>query len=337
MDLNLLLVLDALLADNSVTRAAERLGTSPAAVSRKLASLRRIVGDPLLVRAGQALQPTARALELRGEVRALIERSESVLTATDVPDPATLHRVFTVQAGDFLLAGLAAPLISTLRSQAPHVSVVFLPESFEGTPALRQGVVDLELGVLGHLDPETCSDRLITTALVGVARQGHPLFDGPIDARRFAEADHISTSRTGKRHGPIDTALAEQGLRRRVPITVPGHTSAMLLARTTDLVCLALPGAPAADWLNALGLRTFPVPLDIPPIEIGMAWHPRNDADRAHRWFREHVRGMLARQRPADLVPATPRGTGTTDEVIGDQGDTANGDDRISYVPEYGG
>ncbi|MCX2730521.1 LysR substrate-binding domain-containing protein [Saccharopolyspora sp. NFXS83] len=179
------------------------------------------------------------------------------------------------------------------------MSIVFLPESAEDTPALRQGVVDLELGVLGHLDPETCAERLITTSLLGVARQGHPLVDGPIDARRFAEADHIGTSRTGKRHGPIDTALAEVGLRRRVPIVVPSHTSAMLLARTTDLVCLALPGAPAADRISALGLRTFPVTLEIPPIEIGMARHPRSDADHAHRWFRDQVRAVLAQQRPA--------------------------------------
>lgn len=148
--------------------------------------------------------------------------------------------------------------------------------------------MDVELGVLGHLDPEVRTRRLTRMTLVGIARSGHPLFDGRIDARRFAAADHIGISRLGKRLGPIDSALAELGLRRRTAVVVPSHTSAMMLARDTDLVALSL-----ADWLPdtiaAMGLRTFPVPLDLEPLDLGMAWHPRNSADPGHRWFREHL------------------------------------------------
>nr|WP_308019967.1 LysR substrate-binding domain-containing protein [Streptomyces sp. SP2-10] len=168
------------------------------------------------------------------------------------------------------------------------MDVVFLPEAIEGGPGLRQGSVDVELGVLGHLDPEVHTRQLTRTTLVGVARRGHPLFDGHIDARRFAAADHIGISRLGKRLGPIDSALAERGLRRRTAVVVPSHTSAMLLARATDLVALTL-----AEWLPdtiaALGLRTFPIPLDLGPLDLGMAWHPRNSADPGHRWFRDHL------------------------------------------------
>lgn len=295
MDLNLLAALDALLQENSVTKAADRLGTSPAAISRKLASLRRIVGDPLLVRAGQEMIPTPRAIELRTEVRALIERSESVLASGSGLDVATLHRTFTVQASELLLTTIAQPLIGRLHARAPGVGVVFLPEAIEDTPALRQGFVDIELGVLSHLDPETRTEQLASLSVLGVARTGHPLFDGPIDARRFAAADHIGISRTGKRHGPIDTALAAQGLRRNVAVVVPSHTSAMMLARTTDLVCLTAEGD-LGGAVTALGLRTFPVPLALPTVEIGMAWHPRQDADHAHRWFRDQVRATVTRQ-----------------------------------------
>ncbi|WP_374205399.1 LysR substrate-binding domain-containing protein [Streptomyces sp. SP2-10] len=175
-----------------------------------------------------------------------------------------------------------------MHAEAPHVDVVFLPEAIEGGPGLRQGSVDVELGVLGHLDPEVHTRQLTRTTLVGVARRGHPLFDGHIDARRFAAADHIGISRLGKRLGPIDSALAERGLRRRTAVVVPSHTSAMLLARATDLVALTL-----AEWLPdtiaALGLRTFPIPLDLGPLDLGMAWHPRNSADPGHRWFRDHL------------------------------------------------
>ncbi|ATZ28020.1 HTH-type transcriptional regulator LeuO [Streptomyces lavendulae subsp. lavendulae] len=286
MDLNLLRVLDALLQENSVTRAAERLGTSPAAVSRTLARLRRTVGDPLLVRAGQGLVPTPRALELREDVRALLRGCDNVLRPGAGFDPAHLHRTFTVQATDLLLVGLAGTLTDRIHAEAPDVDVVFLPEAVEGGPGLRQGWVDVELGVLGHLDPEILTRPLTRMRLVGVARSGHPLFDRRIDARSFAAAEHIGISRLGKRVGPIDGALAELGLRRRTAVIVPSHTSAMLLARDSDLVALML-----ADWLPdtiaALGLRTFPVPLDLAPLDIGMAWHPRNAADPGHRWLRD--------------------------------------------------
>ncbi|OLZ72089.1 LysR family transcriptional regulator [Streptomyces sp. IMTB 2501] len=288
MDLNLLRVLDALLQENSVTRAAERLGTSPAAVSRTLARLRRVVGDPLLVRAGQGMVPTPRAQELREEVGALLRGCDNVLRPGAGFEPVHLQRTFTVQATDLLLAGIAGTLTDRIRAEAPRVDVVFLPEALEGGPALRQGEVDVELGVLGHLDPEIRTRHLTQKTLVGVARSGHPLFEKRIDARRFAAADHIGISRHGKRLGSIDHVLAERGLRRRIAVVVPSHTSAMILARDTDLVALAL-----ADWLPdttaALGLRTFPIPLDLAPLDFGMAWHPRNSADPGHRWFRDRL------------------------------------------------
>ncbi|MGW3203283.1 LysR family transcriptional regulator [Streptomyces sp. NPDC001135] len=288
MDLNLLRALDALLQENSVTRAAERLGTSPAAVSRTLARLRRAVGDPLLVRAGQRMVPTPRALELREEVAGLLRGCDNVLRPGAGFDPVHLRRTFTVQATDLLLTGLARTLTDRIHAEAPHVDVVFLPEAVEGGPGLRQGLVDVELGVLDHLDPEIHTRQLRRAHLVGVARSGHPLFGRRIDARRFAAADHIGVSRLGKRTGPVDRALADLGLRRRTAVVVPGYTAALMLARDTDLVALTLP-----DWLPgtiaALGLRTFPVPLDLAPLDLGMAWHPRNAADPGHRWFRDHL------------------------------------------------
>ncbi|WP_369367880.1 LysR family transcriptional regulator [Streptomyces sp. CG4] len=300
MDLNLLRVLDALLQENSVTRAAERLGTSPAAVSRTLARLRRAVGDPLLVRAGQGMVPTPRAQELREEVGVLLRGCDNVLRPGAGFEAVHLQRTFTVQATDLLLAGIAGPLTDRIRAEAPQADVVFLPEALEGGPALRQGAVDVELGVLGNLDPEIRTRHLTRKTLVGVARSGHPLFDRRIDARRFAAAGHIGISRHGKRLGSIDHALAERGLRRRIAVVVPSHTSAMILARDTDLVALTL-----ADWLPdttaALGLRTFPLPLDLAPLDFGMAWHPRNSADPGHRWFRDRLAAtVLAPSAPGD-------------------------------------
>lgn len=300
MDLNLLRALDALLQENSVTRAAELLGTSPAAASRMLARLRRAVGDPLLVRAGQRMVPTPRALELRDEVSALLRGCDNLLRPGAGFAAAHLQRSFTVQASELLLVGLAGILTERIHRQAPQVDVVFLPEAVEGGPALRQGSVDVELGVLGHLDPEIRTRGLTRATLVGIARSGHPLFDGAIDARRFAAADHIGISRLGKRLGPIDSALAELGLRRRIAAVVPSHTSAMMLARDTDLVALTLSGW-LPDTTAALGLRTFTIPLELAPLDLGMAWHPRNSNDPGHRWFRDHLAAaVLAAWATAD-------------------------------------
>ncbi|MGW6414480.1 LysR family transcriptional regulator [Streptomyces sp. NPDC055055] len=309
MDLNLLRVLDALLQENSVTRAAERLGTSPAAVSRTLARLRRTVGDPLLVRAGQGLVPTPRATELRDEVGALLRSCDNLLRPGPGFDATHLHRTFTVQAADLLLVGLAANLTERIHAETPQVDVVFLPEALEGGPGLRQGSVDVELGVLGHLDPEIRTRHLTRMTPVGIARSGHPLFDKRIDARRFAAADHIGISRLGKRLGPIDTALADLGLRRRTVVVVPTHTSAVMLARDTDLIALGL-----ADWLpdtlSAMGLRTFPIPLDLAPLHLGMAWHPRNSTDPGHRWFRDHLAAAVLNPAGKD-TPADADGSGS--------------------------
>jgi DNA-binding transcriptional LysR family regulator len=288
MDLNLLRVLDVLLQESSVTAAAQRLGTSPPAVSRSLSRLRRLTGDPLLVRAGQGLVPTQRAVEIRDTLHSLLGQADELLRAGIDFDPSTVDRTFTVQVAELFLTGLAVPLLESLRAQAPGIDVVFLPDALEGTTALRNGDVDVELGVLNHLDPETRHRPLATMSLLGVARKAHPLFDRPIDAERFAAAAHIGISRRGKRRGPIDDALARRGLSRRVAVTVPSYTSAMLLARSTDLVTLIAPG-----WLAGLtaelGLRTFALPVEVPAVDIGLAWHPRNDADPAHRWFRQQL------------------------------------------------
>ncbi|WP_280187097.1 LysR family transcriptional regulator, partial [Nocardia gipuzkoensis] len=132
LDMNLLVALDALLDTNSVTLAAQRLHTSPPAMSRTLAKLRSVLGDPLLVRAGRNLVPTPRALELRYEVSTLVEQGRALLTPRNELDPAALRRTFAVQAGDMVLTELAGPLLSAVRAQAPGVTLRFLPDTLEG-------------------------------------------------------------------------------------------------------------------------------------------------------------------------------------------------------------
>ncbi|NEA70591.1 LysR family transcriptional regulator [Streptomyces sp. SID13588] len=299
IDANLAVALDALLTEQSVTRAAARLHTSPAAMSRTLARLRRILQDPLLVRAGQTMVPTPRAQALRDEAAVVVRSLEALLAPGTVVDPATLRSTFTLQAADLVGAALASGLLLLARQEAPGISMRFRAEELEAEPALRDGRIDLEIGSIDHVDPETRVEELVTLRMVAAVRPGHPLTEGPLTPARLAAADHVAVSRRGRFTGPLDTALAEHDLRRRVAVVLPSHLAAMALAARSDVVCLvpaALPGAtpsPLAADATALGLHLLDIPLPLPPLTIGMAWHPRQAADGAHHWLRDAVRRTL--------------------------------------------
>ncbi|MGW8742485.1 LysR family transcriptional regulator [Streptomyces sp. NPDC055794] len=299
IDANLVVALDALLAEQSVTRAAARMHTSPAAMSRTLARLRRVLQDPLLVRAGQAMVPTPRALALRDEAATVVRRVGALLTPATGVNPAVLRATFTLQAADLVGAALAAGLLELVGQEAPGVSLRFRAEELEAGPALRDGRIDLEVGAIDHADPETHVEELVTLRMTAAVRPGHPLTDGPLTPQRFAAAEHVVVSRRGRFTGPVDTALAEHGLSRRVAVVLPGHLAAMTLAARSDAVALvpaAEPGAapsPFTEQAAVLGLRLLDIPLTLPPLTIGMAWHPRHTADGAHHWLRGAVRRVL--------------------------------------------
>ncbi|RKN37064.1 LysR family transcriptional regulator [Streptomyces hoynatensis] len=297
LDLNLLIALDALLEEESVTEAARRLHLSSPAMSRTLGRIRKALGDQVLVRSGRVMVPTPRALALRGEVRELLERAQALFRPPAEPDPATLERTFTLLADDALLTAFGMPLLALLGERAPGVTLRLLPEGPENSRALRSTRVDLEIGVPGETAPETRVAPLFTDENIGVARRDHPLFSGEITPGRYAAADHVTASRRGRLHGPIDEALAGLGLRRRVVASLPTHSAALLVAAGSDLV--ARTGRRlAGPVIERLGLRTFEIPLPLPPLPVAQSWHPRFDGDPAHRWLRATVREVASGLRP---------------------------------------
>ncbi|MFD6435363.1 LysR family transcriptional regulator [Streptomyces venezuelae] len=299
LDANLAIALDALLAEESVTKAAARLHTSPAAMSRTLGRLRRILRDPLLVRAGQAMVPTPRAIALREEAAGVVRRITALLTPETPVDPATLSSTFTVQAADLIGAALAPALLGLSRQEAPGVSLRMRAEELEAGPALRDGRVDLEIGSIDHVDPETRVEELVTLRMAAGVRPGHPLTRKPLTPARLAAAEHVVVSRRGRFSGAMDAALAEHGLQRRVIAVLPSHLAAMAFAAVSDVVCL-VPAAPVGEPpspitapASVLGLQVLDIPLPLPPLTIGMAWHPRHTADGAHQWLRGAVRQIF--------------------------------------------
>ena len=205
-DLNLLFALNALLSEGSVAKAAERLGLSESAMSRALARLRESTGDQLLVRAGRAMVLTPHALALRDRVRELVQESRAVLQPAGTSmDPRTLQHLFTIRANDGFIEAFAHQLVTRAAHEAPGVRLRFAPKPDKDVRPLREGLLDLDVGVLGESGPEVRVQALYRDRFIAVVRQGHPLLAEPeITAERYAACDHVVTSRHGRTVGPVD-------------------------------------------------------------------------------------------------------------------------------------
>ncbi|MBS1139018.1 MAG: transcriptional regulator, LysR family [Proteobacteria bacterium] len=294
-DLNLLVTLDVLLAEGSVARAARRLRLSPSAMSRALARLRETTGDPLLVRAGRGLVPTPRAIELRERVGQLVQDGEAVLRPAERLDLKALTRTFTLRTSEGFVENFGPDLIARVSAEAPGVRLCFVQKPDKDSTPLRDGMVDLETGVVGQTTaPELRVQALFRDRFVGVIRLGHPLCQGEITLSRYAASRHIYVSRHGLDKGAIDEALKPFGLERQIVTIVGGFSTALALARATDLIA-SVPERHTGN-LRA-GMHSFPLPVVMPEITVSMIWHPRLEADPAHRWLRGHVRDVCAALR----------------------------------------
>ncbi len=288
-DFNLLPALDVLLREGSVTGAARVLGLSDSAMSRTLLRLRLATGDPLLVRAGRRLVPTPHAVALRDRVHAVADDARAVLRpAASALDLPSLDREFTLRANEGFIEGFTTRLVTALASAAPGVRLRFAPKPDKGAQALRDGTIDLEIGVLGETGPEMKVQALFRDQFVGVVRPGHDLTSGPLTPERYAACGHVVASRRGRSHGPVDEALAALGLARRVAVTVPSFPAAMAIASSSDLVGLVTQSFVQARR-GSPPMCDFPLPVTTAPITVSQMWHPRLDADPAHRWLRETV------------------------------------------------
>ena len=304
-DLNLLVTLDVLLTEGSVVGAAKRLQLSPSAMSRALARLREATGDPLLVRAGRSLVPTPRALELRERVGQLVQDAEAVLRPVETLDLKRLVRTFTLRNRDGFVENFGPYLIARVGEQAPGVRLRFVPKPDKDSTPLRDGSVDLETGVIGKtMGPEVRAQALFRDRFVGVVRTGHPLCKGRVTPRRYAAGRHVGVSRRGLDRGRIDDALEPLGLKREIVTLVGGFSEALALARVSDLIA-SVPERSTGNLRD--GMFSFPLPVSLPEITISLLWHPRLDADPAHRWLRGCVRDACAEQRADSSAQRTAR------------------------------
>ncbi len=297
LDLNLLVTFHALMREASVTRAGARLGLSQPAISYALAKLRATFGDPLFVREGSRMQPTARAQALAGPIGRVIELIGSeVLTRAEF-DPATAQRSFTLCMTDIGESNFAGPLAERLLAAAPGVAIrtrSFPPELLE--PALADGEADLAVGFFPDLrGAQIYQQALYETGFVCIARAGHPQLAGRLTRRRFVAASHVALVSGARSQGFIERDLQAAGIERRVAVTVQYVMSLVEVLTRTDLICVA-PVEAAERLRRALPIDVRPLPYPSSRFAVRQHWHGRYHGDAANQWLRGEIRAALQRR-----------------------------------------
>lgn len=290
-DLNLLVVFRAVAEHHSVTAAARALGRTQPAVSNAMARLRDALGDPLFVRVGQRMEPTARAVELAPAVDAALRMVECAVQPAASFDPAHAERQFRVVTTDYTTFVLVPALMHAIGQIAPNVTLRFVSSESKARDLqmLSEGAADLALGGYDSRLASLRRRRLLSERFVIVARQGHPGVErGRLSLRDLAEYPHAMQSARGDAHGMLDTLLERKGLTRHVALTMPHFPSLALAVARSDMLAL-LPRRIAQRMSATCPLTLASVPIRLPTFWTSLWWDHRHDPDPAHRWFREQI------------------------------------------------
>ncbi|MEV0281982.1 LysR family transcriptional regulator [Streptomyces sp. NPDC050610] len=291
LDLNLLRVFDALLDTRSVTAAAARLHLSAPATSRALGRLRRSMNDQILVRAGRGLVPTPFAQRSAARVKALLEEASGLRADPTDNDPRSWQRTFAIRVNDGLAPVLAPRLTRLVAAEAPQVRLRFVAQDSKEADPLRDGSLDLDVGVAGPPPPDLRTEPLFADHFVALMSAHSALGR----AERLTIDDlcahpHISASRRGLARGPLDEALHRLGRSRTVSAVVPSYAVAALMALEENVICLAPLFLAQHLVARHVPLRWHTIPLPLPSATVELRWHHRVDTDPASRWLRAHMR-----------------------------------------------
>ncbi len=320
IDLNLLVHLDALLRERNVTQAANRLGLSQPAMSNGLRRLRELFGDPLLVRTRGGMTPTERALELEPLVREILGRIDRAVQPVAEFAPASAERVFRIMASDYAEATLLPALLGRLRREAPGVSLDIMTPSDVGFPDVERGKIDMAINRFDSMPQSFHQITVWRDSFSCLLSPGNPLLR-EFTLENYLRARHVWVSKTGmgvgvgvepgdaQRLGWVDAALGKLGRQRRIAVFTRHYQTAMKLAEQNELVATVPTLAARLQAGNPrLAIRTPPI--EIPPLELKMAWSPLLQHSPAHRWLRRLIVAVgraLAGEEPASPAPARRR------------------------------
>lgn len=280
LDAHALRLLVAVADTGSITRAAEQLGITQSGVSHQLDKLRGIAGDPLFVKSGRGIVPTARALLLADEARDLLQRLQS-FAHLGAFDPARWQATVTIAANDLQRDVLLPPLLARLRTQAPGVTLRVLPSNVPSLEMLRSGQCDLVISPRPPEGSDIVQKRLF--------EDNYRVFydptqrDAPHTLADYLGSDHITVFYEASRFLYIDSLLSKQGVYRRFVVTVPGFAGVPAFLRHSPLLVTA-PSLLGQHLLR--GLASAAPPLPTPPMPMYLIWHLRHQHDEAHKWLR---------------------------------------------------
>lgn len=298
LDLNLLAVLEVLLETHSVTATARRVGLTQSATSHALARLRAALGDPLLVRAGAAMVPTARATALAGPLRDALDGLRRAIAPPAPFDPRKARRTLRLASADYTEVLLVPALARRLAVVAPRIELRFVSATSDPARLVAAGEIDLFTGtatpdvVRGDLRWRT----LLEERFVCLVRRGHPSARRGWTLEEFAALDHCLVSPRGQPGSIVDDLLAARGLARRVAVTTTHFLVAPFVVAGSDLV-LTLPERVARRFAAHLPVRVLEPPVEVPRFTVGLVWHERQHADPVHAWLREELATVARRER----------------------------------------
>ncbi len=286
-DLNLLVVFDAVLAEASISRAADRLKLSQPAASNALARMRQATGDRLFVRLANAMVPTPYAQTIADPIRQALASIRVSLGASREFDPATAQRSFAIYLTDLGEAYFLPRLLERLHRTAPGVRIRTLPMPSElALDALRNGEVDLAIGNLPDLGAGFFMQRLFRDRYVCVVRKGHPVIGERITARQFAAASHAIVTPGGWGHGIIERALVEHGLEQRITLRMQNFLVLASIVATTDMLAI-VPQSVGSQLSQHNDVKLLPLPITIKPFDVKQCWQERFHDDKGNRWLRQ--------------------------------------------------
>lgn len=293
LDLNLLVALEALLSESSVTRAAESVNLSQPAMSRALERLRHVLNDPLLVRSGRGMVLTPRAESLRVPLQDALARVRDVL-APSTFDPATSQAQFRIMGADYFTQVMMPKVLARLYQQAPNIQVDLVNMSMEAIDALKAGELDLGIGVIDD-GPDLAGafhQKLFEDDFVCVMSKDHHLIGKPLTLDEFCKARHAMLSITGRGTGAIDRRLQELGWTRKMVLRLPHFLAIPSVISQTDLL-ISMPRKLAATFQQQ-GIYVQELPLEVrgPSFTISQIWHERFHHDPARKWLRAIVKAV---------------------------------------------
>jgi DNA-binding transcriptional LysR family regulator len=292
VDLNLLVVFDALMSERHVTRAGQKIGLSQPATSNALSRLRNLFDDELFVRTPEGMQPTSRAIALEPMIQQVLLQIQSALISETPFVPETSERIFTLGMSDYVEFVLLAKLMQVLEVVAPRVKIqVRSTDRQEGLKLLDAEEIDLAIGFFPKCFSWHQEQLLFKEQYVCVSSRNNPKTRDTITLEDYLKASHLLVSPKEDMTGRVDWFLEKQNLKRHVAITVPHFLVAPFVLASTNLIA-TLAERVARTYADVLDLIVLPLPLEIPGFPVTMLWHTKNNSDPAHIWLRTTISGL---------------------------------------------